>query len=96
MHKLTLYYSVRNGGDGSAYPEFFESMKLAEIDQEFMDEGWAEECTGSITVESESPIRVVESLTTKEQMIAEAEEALKNSWATDLDRKKLAALKKLK
>ena len=52
--KLTLYYSVRNGGDGSAYPKFVESEELAEWDQAHMEEGWGEPCTGSITVEGDN------------------------------------------
>jgi hypothetical protein len=65
-HKLTLHYSVQNGGDGSAYPQFMSSKELAEYDQEHMDEGWGEPCTGSITLESESPILSKEEITTPE------------------------------
>jgi hypothetical protein len=52
--KKEFYYSVQNGGDGSAYPSFMESMELAEWDQDNMSEGWGESCTGSITVSSDS------------------------------------------
>lgn len=38
--KLKIFYSVQNGGDGSAYPKLMESKELAEFDQEYMDEGW--------------------------------------------------------
>jgi len=73
MHKLTLYYSVNNGGDGSAYPSFCESEKIAEIHQEIQNEfgeGWGEFCTGEITLESESPIKVIDyTLITKEDLI---------------------------
>ena len=65
-HTLTLYYSVGNGGDGSAYPEFMESMELAEWDQDHMSEGWGESCTGQITLESDSPITPKSEITTKE------------------------------
>lgn len=41
-----MWYSVRNHGDGSAYPEFFESKELADWDQE--DEEWGESCTGLV------------------------------------------------
>src|ERR1051326_1246973 len=61
-----IYYSVQNMGDGSAYPEFMSSMKLAEYDQDNMDEGWGESCTGSLTIESDSPITVKEGITTPE------------------------------
>lgn len=65
-HELTLWYSVQNGGDGSAYPQFMESEALAEFDQDNMSEGWGESCTGSIDLESDSPITVKEKVTTKE------------------------------
>ena len=42
MYKLTLWYSVQNGGDGSAYPSFFETKELAEWDQDNQDEGFGE------------------------------------------------------
>jgi len=54
MSKLTLWYTVQNGGDGSAYPQFVESEELAEWDQDNMEEGWGESCTGSITVEGDN------------------------------------------
>jgi hypothetical protein len=61
--KLEIFYSVNDGGDGSAYPHFFESRELAEIDQDFQrevyDTGFAESCTGSIVIESDSPMKVV-------------------------------------
>lgn len=47
---MKIYYSVQNGGDGSAYPWFFTTQKLADWDQEHMDEGWGEPCTGDLEV----------------------------------------------
>lgn len=61
MYTLTLHYSVSNGGDGSAYPQFSLSQDLVEIHQNIQSEfyeGWGESCTGSITLESEAPITV--------------------------------------
>jgi len=69
-----IYYSVQNCGDGSAYPRLFESMELAELDQDMMDEGWGESCTGSITVESESPIAIVDEVTTIDDMIKDCKD----------------------
>ena len=69
MHTLKLFYSVRNGGDGSAYPTFMSSQELADYDQETMDEGWGESCTGSITLKSESPITVDEEIETPESYL---------------------------
>lgn len=63
--KLTLYYSVQNGGDGSAYPNLMESAELCEWDQRNMDEGWGESCTGRFEVESDSPITILSTVTTK-------------------------------
>ena len=66
MHKLTVFYSVQNGGDGSAYPRFMENKELVEFDQEHMEEGWGESCTGSISFESDSLIRCLKDVETKE------------------------------
>lgn len=71
MNKLKLYYSVQNGGDGSAYPRLFESLKLADWDQEHMYEGWGENCTGSFELESESPITCLDKIKTKEEVLAD-------------------------
>ena len=60
MKRKTIWYSVHNGGDGSAYPVLMESEELAELDQRHQDEGWGEPCYGSITLESESEIFVVD------------------------------------
>ena len=56
MEILYLYYSVSNGGDGSAYPNFFESEELAEWHQDHLEDGWGESCTGVIEVTSDSII----------------------------------------
>jgi len=52
--KLTLYYSVESGGDGSAYPKWFDTEELAEWHQDHLDEGWGESCTGTIVVEGDN------------------------------------------
>ena len=48
MKKITIWFSIQNGGDGSAYPQWFLTEKDAELDQDHMYEGWGELCTGSI------------------------------------------------
>jgi hypothetical protein len=85
MHKLILYYSVSNGGDGSAYPIFCESEKIAEyhqeIESELRGEGWGESCTGKIALESESPIKVTGcNLLTKEDLIKSLDYYLKGGY----------------
>ena len=84
MHKLTLYYSVSNGGDGSAYPQFCETEKIAEFHQEIHNEfgeGWGESCTGSITLESESPITILDkNLITKDKLIKSLDYHLKGGY----------------
>lgn len=69
MAKVTIHYSVQNGGDGSAYPAWFESEELAELDQELMDERWGESCTGSITIKGDN-IEIEEDIISKEQFFA--------------------------
>lgn len=74
MSQMHLYYSVQNGGDGSAYPQLFESLALCDIDQDFQDEGWAETCSGSFIVESDTPITIISEVTTGEEVLEEIEE----------------------
>jgi hypothetical protein len=85
MHKLTLYYSVSNGGDGSAYPQFCETEAIAEMHQEMhnelIGEGWGESCTGSITLESESPITILDKLITKDSLIKSLDYYLKGGYS---------------
>jgi hypothetical protein len=98
--KTTIHYSVQNHGDGSAYPHWFESESLADIDQEYLDEGWGESCTGSITIEHDGPIKIVDPIVTVDEVIAEVEEELRQAWRSanhkEYSKKKLEALMKLK
>lgn len=52
--KLIVYYSVENGGDGSAYPLLFDTEKLADWHQNHLYEGWGEPCTGTIVIEGDN------------------------------------------
>ena len=51
---LKIYYSIENGGDGSAYPVWFTTMRLAERHQDHMIDGWGESCVGWITIEGDN------------------------------------------
>ena len=46
--KIRIWYSPQNGGDGSVYLNWFLSSDEAEKDQDNMDEGWGEDCSGSV------------------------------------------------
>jgi len=48
LTRITIWFSIANGGDGSAYPRWFLTEEAAEDDQASDDEGWGESCTGSI------------------------------------------------
>jgi hypothetical protein len=53
---MKLYYDVQNGGDGSAYPRFYQTQDEAEIAQNKHNEegeGWGEDCTGSVELKVE-------------------------------------------
>ena len=54
MSKIKLWYSVANGGDGSAHPVFFSTEDQAKAHQEDVNsnEGWAEDCYGLIEVDN--------------------------------------------
>ena len=100
--KKRIYYSIQNGGDGSAYPRWMESEELARWDQDHMDEGWGESCDGYIEVQSDTEITVIDKLFTIEDMIKDKEEdlewALKSKWGGNPDtiRKEIEELKIMK
>lgn len=48
LTKIIVWFSIQNGGDGSAYPDWFLTEEEAEYDQENMYEGWGESCIGSV------------------------------------------------
>lgn len=48
MEKVNVYYSIRSGGDGSAYLAYFLTEQEAYNDQDSLDEGWGELCLGKI------------------------------------------------
>jgi len=53
---MKIFYSIRNGGDGSAFPVFFDSKELAIFDQDNLDEGWGESCDGELTIQGDNLI----------------------------------------
>lgn len=69
MKELKIYYSIGNGGDGSAYLKYMESEKLADWDQEHMYEGWAESCCGVMEFQSNSEISTNLNIITKEDYL---------------------------
>lgn len=72
-----IWYHVLNCGDGSAYPEWVESLELAEICQEIQPEGWGESCTGCIEIEHDSHIKILNKINTVDDIIEEVEDRLK-------------------
>ena len=50
---MRIYYSVSNGGDGSAYPTFYENEMLSDMAQSFEEE-WGEPCTGFLEIEGDN------------------------------------------
>lgn len=46
--KCIVWFSIRNGGDGSVYNKWFLTEEEAEYDQNHMSEGWGESCLGSV------------------------------------------------
>ena len=53
---MRIYYSIQDNGDGSASVMFLETQELATWDQEQMTEGWAEDCSGSLELKSDSQV----------------------------------------
>lgn len=95
MARLTLYYSVSNGGDGSAYPQWFETRELAEIDQELQSmfgEGWGESCTGEIVIEGSDDMRMIRPrITTINEVIERLDEIIESNSRYITDRHKRKA-----
>lgn len=87
MARLTLWYSVGNGGDGSAYPQWFESERLTEMDQELMSEGWGECCNGSITIEGDNMKPVGMFITTKQEFIKELDDIIDSDYRSKGEKK---------
>jgi hypothetical protein len=79
MAKLILWYSIKNGGDGSSYPSFFESERLTEMDQELMEEGWGECCNGFITIEGDN--MSCDEVITKKSFIKYLDDIIKDRWS---------------
>ena len=48
LEKVTVWSSITNGGDGSAFNFYYLTYEEAEKAQEDDDEGWAEECVDEI------------------------------------------------
>jgi hypothetical protein len=78
--KKTIYYNIKNGGDGSYYPYFFESEAICDLDYEYPlyeDDNWmGERCSGSLDIEAYGEIKVRD-ITTLDEIIKEAEENIK-------------------
>lgn len=56
MKQITVYYSIRNGGDGSAFLRWFLTGEAARKDQNDMEAGWGETCIGSVETFEQSDI----------------------------------------
>ena len=54
--KLQLFYTIANGGDGSANLEFWESAELAAWAEDHVEEGWGEPCNGCIEIDGDNLI----------------------------------------
>lgn len=80
MSKLTIWYSVHDGGDGSAYPHWFENERLTEMDQELMHEGWGETCNGYVEIEGDNIKVIRPEITTIKGYIAELEDRLESKY----------------
>ena len=94
MNELKIFYSVHSGGDGSAYPVPMESEELCKIDQEFMED-WGEPCWGWFTVESDSPIKLLDKVTTAKAMLKETKEELEYETENEHLKGKVEALENL-
>ena len=78
---MKIYYRVSNGGDGSAYPTFYENEMLSDMDQSFEEE-WGESCTGFLEIEGDNIS--VKGVQTTSDFIKRLEDRL--SWDSKKDK----------
>jgi len=84
-----VYYSVSNGGDGSAYPHFFESEKCSDFDQYLLNEygeGWGEDCVGELEIESDGPVKI-KGIITNEKFISNLKKQL--GWVNGKEKREI-------
>ena len=72
--KRIIYYSIQDGGDGSAYPILLDTKELAQWDQDQMTEAWAEDCWGEFVLRSDRTITCEESLSVNAYYVEHLEE----------------------
>lgn len=48
LRKIVVYYACMNGGDGSVSVQWYLTSSAAKHSEESQDEGWGEDCTGSV------------------------------------------------
>jgi len=92
MKKLIIHYIVTDGGDGSAYPTFYDNELCCDVADEhgrIYDFGLAEVCKGQLEIEYDGNI-TVKDLQTKEDLIKEIKEGL--SYSNGKYKDKLNAL----
>jgi len=94
MAILEIWYSVHDGGDGSAYPRWFETRRLTEMDQELIENGWGECCNGSLKIEGEN-MRVLSHVTTTEEFIERLDRIINSQsrYTTRSEKEKASSFK---
>ena len=77
-----IWLSIKSCGDGSVSAVLMESEEQCKLDQEDLlyGESWAEDCYQSISIESEGPIKILDSITTIDEQIKEIEEELEADY----------------
>ena len=48
LQKIVVYYGCFSGGDGSVHLTWYLDQETASEEEESQDEGWGEDCTGSV------------------------------------------------
>lgn len=92
-----IWYMIQNGGDGSAYVQYYDSKELAEWSEEQDDEGFAESTVDCITFMSDGNVHINENIQHVDDLILDWEDESKESWADkDECAKKLYELTKIK
>lgn len=87
LKAIDLWYSIRNGGDGSANLAWFLSEEAAEKDHEAQIESWGEFCGGSVQTYEGSDIHlkalVNSGTTTMDLGIGKPVRVVEDAWDHD-------------
>ena len=83
-----IFLSMKNCGDGSVYAVFFEDEDCAFMLQRLQEEGWGEDCVQTLTINSDSEIKV-DNILSRQEYIENLQDEIEWSWTSEKRKNKL-------